>query len=595
MVQFASALGLFLATANSALALRIPDSLHDVVNKETMRVPSLRNKDADRKNVLHNKLAGMAVRPSEQTKRKLQDEDYYGADYVWDESMDANGAGFDITNYSVKYTQCATVQTYSDNLAAEEYIETVLAAERFALFRLCPSDQCSSYSNSGCGSNYGEYIVSLDQFMLAMLEYQEHRVAGYCEYCQNCASIESGKAFYKDVASTKEFALQSAEESYQTWYTTYLEDMYASSANGNGDNAYNAETDMNTLAQQYYQSVRDASNYANQYAANNYGSSSSSSNGYSSASANSGNYNWANQNMWQTQSSSLSSYTGSDSWSNMGSRGGSFYGRPILNGYYENGAFVQQYGYFNGEGTYVSLEDEDITWDETLWGEQPDGWGDIDQDTESCSFKYAGSCYNQYDACMQILDEQDYETYNNYQNANYQNAQNGQYNNNQYQAAAQQNYQAKMTLKDFLGCVEVDPTTKYGATAYQQSQYAQQQNYQQAAATTTTYNCYDGDENCAKMQAYAEQMAEYEAAKSANRQYFIGPHCASNGRDVSLAVYSDQYCTVVDSESTVEDMLGYSPYSYINLFPSECLPCMVDEVSESMQPDRLTALNCSRN
>lgn len=224
MTRFAGALACLLATASAAAAMHIPASLRDVVNAQTPRNPALRKKDMERKNLMQKQLASMAVNPKQLDRRQLNDNNNNNnqqnnnqanyADYVWDEYMDEYALGFDITSYSIKYTQCATVQTYSDTLAEDEDSDTVLAAERFAIFRLCPADVCSDTSASGCASNYGEYIVSLDQFLLAMLEYQESRVAGYCEYCQDCAAVESAKSFWTQVYNTRDYALVNAKSSY---------------------------------------------------------------------------------------------------------------------------------------------------------------------------------------------------------------------------------------------------------------------------------------------------------------------------------------------------------------------------------------------
>lgn len=573
MTRFASTVVCIMVMASSSWsdALRIPETLNDAVNKETMRIPKLRKLDAERKNVMQKKLAGMAVKPSEVEKRRLVNDDKtnYAVDYSWDQYTDQQEVGFDITNYAVKYTSCATVQTYSDDLALDETIDTVLAAKRFAMFRLCPVNQCSSYSSNGCGSNYGEYLVALDQFLLAMLEYQESRVAGYCDYCQTCATIEAAKRFWTEVYTTRTTALASAQTAYETWYTSYLQTYQ------NNNNGYQ-QGDTITAAQQYYQNVRDSNNYANQYVATTNGNSGSSSGSSSSSSSSSSGsttsaygssssqYQWSNQNMWEYQNTQNRVSSSSNVWSNMGTAG-TFYGRPILNGYYDNGEFVQEYGYFNGNGVYISLEGNQIKWDETLWGEEPDGWNEITVDTESCLYKYAGSCYNQYDACMQILQDEDYQTYKAYQAA--QSSSNSQYGNQQNAATQQQ-----ATLKDFLGCAEVTPV--YGGNAYvqQQSAYAQQKQY----------DCYDGDENCQRYNEYQQKLYYYSQQKSQSRRYFIGPSCGSNGRDISLAVYSDEYCSVLDSSSKVDDVLGYAPYSSsINLMPTECMACLVDEVRES--------------
>lgn len=568
MTRFATALSLVLASASVVAAKHISESLNNVANFETLRNPALRTKDAERKLAVQTKLTSMAVKPSKQLSRKLdqaaaEGEDAEQGENYWDESMDEQDLGFDITNFAVKYTKCATIQSYSDNLAAADYTDTVLAAQRFALFRLCPKDECSASSDNGCGTNYGEYIVTLDQFLLSILELQEHRVAGYCEYCQNCATIEAAKHFYAEVKTAKESAVEVAQTAYETWYQDWLETQYANGNNVDADG--DGQVDTNTAAQAYYMSVKDSTNYANDYAANAYG------NGYSSSSSsskNTGSYNAYNNQMWEMQNTQNKVYSSSESWASMGNGNGKFYGQPVLNGYYENGVFYNVYGYFNANGQYISLEDDEFVWDETLWGEMPEGFDGIDEETESCAYKYASSCYNQFDACMQILEDEDYTMYQQYQQ--------------QQQASgyAYQNQQqvVKMTLKDFLGCVEVYPMEKYGNQYYVQSQYAQQQSNQ----NNGQYNCYEGDENCAQMQAYQAQMYAYQLEKAQNRRYFVGPNCGSNSRDISLAVYEDEYCSVLDSSSTVESVLGYSPYSStLSLVPSECINCLAEEEQEA--------------
>jgi hypothetical protein len=584
MTRFACAFA-FVAATSSVAALHIPEPLNNVVNTETMRNPVLRSKEAERKRSLQANLASLNVKPSKMLSRKLDQAAAAGDDanadageYNWDENRDANGLGFDIDNYSIKYTKCATVQSYSDELAAAEYTDTVLAAQRFALFRLCPKDSCDASSENGCTSNYGDYIVSLDQFLLAMMENQEQRVAGYCEYCQNCAAIEAAKHFKAEVQSAKETAVESAQTSYETWYADWLATQYA---NGNNvDQDGDGNVDVNLAAQAYFMSVKDSSNYANDYAANNYGGSYSSS-ASSAAAGNTGSYNSFNQNMWNFQNTQNKVYSSSGSWAAMGSQGGSFYGKPVVNGYYENGVFYNVYGYFSNDGTFVSLEDDDITWDQTLWGEEPDGFEDVDENTESCLYKYASSCYNQYDACMQVLEDEDYTEYQSYQ------AQAAAY-SSAGSSYGQVQQQQRSTLKDFLGCVEVFPMEKYGNQYYQQSQYANQQSYQNA---NNQYNCYDGDENCQKMQEYASQMYAYQQEKQSYRRYFIGPICGSNGRDISLSVYEDEYCSVPDSTSTVESVLGYSPYfQNMNMFPTECIACLADETQAWYEDEEVYTL-----
>ena len=384
----------------------------------------------------------------------------------------------------------------------------------------------------------------------------------------------------------------------QNWYTQFLENYDYNSNNGNnynGDNADGEDGDGNgggnyngnALAQQYYTAIRNGNNYANQYANYNYANtnsnSNSGSNNYNAYNANgqgygynamNGNDRWYNQNMWDTQRSQQQQSSNQASWASMGSPSGTFYGRQIMNGYYDgDGVFYQVYGYFNGDGEYVSLEDDEISWDETLWGEQPDNWDGVTEDTESCAYTYSGSCYNQYDACMQILEDENYRDYQ-YQNAQ----QNNQGGNDQ---AEGEGYQRRSSLKDFVECVEVTPVNQYGGNSdYANYQYASQNSYNQ----NNQQNQYDydcgGNEYCEQQRQYNANAYAYARAQDENRRYFVGPHCGSNNKDISLAVYKDEYCSVQDTATTVEEVLGYSLTNSIDLFPSECMSCMDDGVSE---------------
>jgi hypothetical protein len=89
----------------------------------------------------------------------------------------------DISGYSVKFEKCQFVKAYDDDLADDEDSETVLATKRFVIFRLCPNNSCSS-----CSSNYGEYIISLDDYLTATVTYQAEAQEGMCEACDNCGN-----------------------------------------------------------------------------------------------------------------------------------------------------------------------------------------------------------------------------------------------------------------------------------------------------------------------------------------------------------------------------------------------------------------------
>mmetsp|Transcript_14683 Transcript_14683/g.25875 ORF Transcript_14683/g.25875 Transcript_14683/m.25875 type:complete len:640 (-) Transcript_14683:208-2127(-) len=162
-------------------------------------------------------------------------DDYFAATGEWE-----NVFGFDATQYSLSYHGCASVRQFDDQVAAQEDTTSVFATKRFAVFRFCPEKTCmgiqeeecdeetfgqeycemisqqeefseeqeayqqaEAYNNGnayaqaeeevlygargkGCQSNYGEYMIEMEEYLALMLEYQEERFQTYCEYCEEC-------------------------------------------------------------------------------------------------------------------------------------------------------------------------------------------------------------------------------------------------------------------------------------------------------------------------------------------------------------------------------------------------------------------------
>ncbi len=134
-------------------------------------------------------------------------DDYYrGSVGQWD-----NAFQFDATQYSLSYHRCAAVKQFDDELAAAEDSTTVFTTKNFAVFRFCPSLTCegiveddggeaqaansseavegevasdAEYQNymferltvggangRGCQSNYGEYMVEIEDYLAIMVRH----------------------------------------------------------------------------------------------------------------------------------------------------------------------------------------------------------------------------------------------------------------------------------------------------------------------------------------------------------------------------------------------------------------------------------------
>ena len=113
-------------------------------------------------------MRGAKVTANSQLGRKLDEEEEYTVD---------------ISGYSVKFEKCQFVKAYDDELAEEEDTDTVLGTKRFVIFRLCPDNSCGT-----CNYSYGEYMIDLETYLEATVEYQQEIQEGMCEACQECGN-----------------------------------------------------------------------------------------------------------------------------------------------------------------------------------------------------------------------------------------------------------------------------------------------------------------------------------------------------------------------------------------------------------------------
>jgi hypothetical protein len=126
-----------------------------------------------------NKLVAKAQPTSNSQLRRLEENQN-------NEQQQAEDYFPDISAYSLKFQQCQFVKSYDDELAGDEDSNTVLATKRFVVFRLCPSDACDS-----CNANFGEYIVDLESYLQATVEYQQAIQEEMCNACQECGNWEN--------------------------------------------------------------------------------------------------------------------------------------------------------------------------------------------------------------------------------------------------------------------------------------------------------------------------------------------------------------------------------------------------------------------
>ena len=620
--MFTSCLVALLAVTASGVYAH-PQDLHRAASEAIKSTPQLRSGELKRQSHFNERIKAVA-RPVSRHLENGNNQQYNQQGYNGDEGFDyewfnmaEQQFGFDITNYAVKFTGCKAVESFAGDADAYgynngynyQYKNDALVTKRFATFRLCKSDACSSNSNQGCSSNYGEYVADAASVLEALLDLEEERVYGYCEYCQSCANIEAVKSFAGQVEQEIYLANQRTVSIYETWYKTYLKQKVM---NGEFNYWYSeycqlygfeyAAVDLTQYNWNYmtsnnwkqlmtnlriYPSMDEEAaavftsnqrqnmknGYYNQYYQANTGSTnfwwqtSDQQNAQywneQAADANAdGQYNAANdwslnQNFWGQMSNNNKNQ---QNWNTMSDSSQSssndspylFLGTyPVQLGHFNDyNTFVIGVGYWNSQGVWFDLPiDGGFEWDDTVMGEMPEG---IDQNMLTYGYqniescKSTSQCSSQYDNCMKIL--------------------------GYYQQVQYQNYEEmeQPTIKDFVQCTKVG---EYFLNENMQDKYAQQY------LSNKYYQRYYGqDEGYQQYRQYQNQNNQ-NGNENNVVEFYVGPAC--DGDSLTLGVFTDEMCSNVATGVTLENILSFDPFNgrpSSDMMPNECISCsMMDQ------------------
>ena len=624
-----AALLVALAGTNVEAMKSIPHSLAKAAFTTTKQTRSLRSKEQMRL----RKLASQ-VRPQSPPKRRLEDgadagysqyqwSDYNG-NYDLNEDMTTNEAfGFDISSYSFHYTGCSAIKAYNDDVAADESTETVLRTNRMATFRLCPTDTCSSNSFDGCNSNYGEYVVSMDDFLLAMVQLQEDRVVSYCEYCEDCAGVESFKNFYSEFQYKHEQILQTSENSYSSFAESYT-------ANLQSSGQYSDDTDFDLLAQKAYYQKLSRGNYANNYVYGN-----SYNNNYYGQSGNGG-YNYQNQEQKYSAYSDNGNGNGNANYYQS-------YGGDGNSNYYQSNGDGDGGGYINGKyydadtyETMVEQQEEQTSKNQALWKKwysfstsSSSNNGGKDEEAQSYGqFYNSMSTWSSMGAWYGHQIVNGYTSYDDYGNEEfvaewgfigYDNAFHSleddgalkEWDEDAYGFGLPEGWKEYMNKADelescaydsssscynqFFSCMQVLNADEYQEfieeynSAYYETMYEEAEEAKERASLTDYLQCtavdYDGDietddnnnnnnENAneegynwaaangnynSNSNSNSNSAAKYASYQNDDGSYNFYVGPHCDGDTISLGVYVDEYCSQYASGVDVTDVLGYDP------------------------------------
>jgi len=212
--------------------------------------------DQKRKNLWRN-LLSQAKPASSSISRELDNNGNNAEDGVdWD------NLGFDMTSYSLKYTGCSAVKTYDADKAADQ-ASTVLTTKRFALFRLCPSNNCNQYTVTGCGRNYGEYVLEMDAFLQGIVEFNNQRYWHYCHLCKRCNALENFGQTMANGAAAEQEMYESMEAANQEYYEQQQEQYENEDQQYADEDAQNYNDDANNGGRKLDEEAEEGNDEAN--------------------------------------------------------------------------------------------------------------------------------------------------------------------------------------------------------------------------------------------------------------------------------------------------------------------------------------------
>jgi hypothetical protein len=208
---------------------------------------------------------------------------------------------FDLTARSFKYSGCAAIKAFDPDRAAQN--GNPMVVDTYAVFRLCPEDSCNKYSLTGCGKNYGEYVVEMSTYLEFMLEFYESHYGAYCEYCYPCdytyqvMKRQTQGSCYEELSQQEYTDTQSMQQ--MAWEDYYQQNFGDMSEYTQAKAEYQSEMtqQMNSYSNSY--NANSNTNYNGNYNSGN-------SNSYNNGSS----YNGSNRKLEDSSSSSSGSGSG---------------------------------------------------------------------------------------------------------------------------------------------------------------------------------------------------------------------------------------------------------------------------------------------
>jgi len=123
-------------------------------------------------------------------------ENIDGSNYTdaWQMYETENNSTYSLNNLgdlSLKYAGCSSVTSYV-GVEDGDQESSGFMANALVQYRLCPAQTCQDNSWSGCVDEYGEYMMSLQDFLEVQVQFKEEQFNSLCEYCKECEEYNQG-------------------------------------------------------------------------------------------------------------------------------------------------------------------------------------------------------------------------------------------------------------------------------------------------------------------------------------------------------------------------------------------------------------------
>lgn len=100
-----------------------------------------------------------------------------------------------LAEMSMKYAGCSSTTSYTSEVDGDDDQSSHFIAENLVQYRLCPADSCEDGSWNGCKSEYGEYMMKLEDFLDIQSDLRNLEVEMLCNYCEVCTQYNENDSF----------------------------------------------------------------------------------------------------------------------------------------------------------------------------------------------------------------------------------------------------------------------------------------------------------------------------------------------------------------------------------------------------------------